>query len=73
MIGDTAGEPLPFRFMDLSAELRNRIYAILFEHPDPVYIVQGSARGRKDDKRAALHRRIGDRNESLFNPCMCLR
>jgi hypothetical protein len=54
-------------FLDLSAEIRNSIYELVFEHDDPVYVaVPGT------DKAPVLHRRLGDGNDSLVNPRECL-
>jgi hypothetical protein len=50
-------------FLDLSAEIRNSIYELVFEHDDPVYVaVPGN------DKAPVLHRRLGDGNDGLVNP-----
>ena len=50
-------------FLDLSAEIRNSVYELVFEHDDPVYVaVPGK------DKAPVLHRRLGDGNDGLVNP-----
>jgi hypothetical protein len=51
-------------FFSLSAaEIRNAVYALIFEHQDPIYV----ARALKDPL-PVLHRCEGDRNSGLINP-----
>jgi hypothetical protein len=50
-------------FFSLSAEIRNAVYALIFEHQDPIYV----ARALKDPL-LVLHRCVGDRNSDLINP-----
>lgn len=48
-------------FVDLPSELRNYVYAYLYEHPDS--IVTASAKLGSDS--ITLHRLLGDRNHKL--------
>lgn len=50
--------------MELSAELRNRIYACLFEHRDPLYVFGDMEDGHV--KSLALQRMVRDENEGLL-------
>jgi hypothetical protein len=60
-----ASEPDSF-FFSLSAEIRNNIYALIFEHEDPIYVIQADK-----SLNPVLHRYVGDRNRDLINPRKC--
>jgi hypothetical protein len=51
-------------FLSLAAELRNRIYALIFEHDDPLYVARRNGWPNKNDY-ALLYRRVDDRNDRL--------
>jgi len=51
-----------FPFLSLVPEIRNRVYAILFEHDDPLCIVNVVDR---DDIKSLLHRYVHDKNDRL--------
>jgi hypothetical protein len=55
-------------FFALSAEIRNNIYTLIFEHEDPIYVIQAS---KDPDPNPVLHRCVGDRNRGLINPGKC--
>jgi hypothetical protein len=48
-------------FLDLPAEIRNGIYALLFEHRHPLIVVRAARAGRP----ATLHKRHGDPTDGL--------
>ncbi|KAH7086584.1 hypothetical protein FB567DRAFT_603683 [Paraphoma chrysanthemicola] len=50
-------------FWSLPPELRNRIYELLFIHPDPICVAIPT-----DGQKPTLHRRIGDENDGLSHP-----
>jgi hypothetical protein len=54
-------------FFSLSAEIRNNIYTLIFEHEDPIYVIQALK-----DPNPVLHRCVGDRNRGLINPRKCI-
>jgi hypothetical protein len=53
-------------FFALSAEIRNNIYTLIFEHEDPIYVIQAPK-----DPNPVLHRCVGDHNRGLINPRKC--
>lgn len=51
-------------FLDLSAEIRNKIYGLLFEHEDSVYAMFD----QQFPQTLEIHRRVGDENHRLIDP-----
>jgi hypothetical protein len=56
-----ASEPASL-FFSLSAEIRNHIYALIFEHEGPIYVIID-----RKDSNAVLHRCPSDCNSGLIN------
>ncbi|KAH7086583.1 hypothetical protein FB567DRAFT_603675 [Paraphoma chrysanthemicola] len=50
-------------FFDLSSEIRNSIYELVFKHDEPIFVAPPTR-----DQNFRLHRRRGDNNVGLINP-----